>query len=69
MQLDDDIQRYGLGDRVYVLGAVSDERIGELYAAADLFVLPSRFEGYGMVYCRGDHARLACGGNNRRRDF
>ncbi len=49
-RLDTDIQRYGLGDRVTVLGAVSGERIAELYAAADLFVLASRFEGYGMVY-------------------
>ena len=49
-RLDDDIQRCGLEDRVCVLGAVSDERIAELYAAADLFVLASRFEGYGMVY-------------------
>ena len=50
VQLDADIQRCGLGDRIAVLGAVSDERIGALYAATDLFVLPSRFEGYGMVY-------------------
>ena len=49
-RLDDDIQRCRLNDRVCVLGAVSDERIAELYAAADLFVLASRFEGYGMVY-------------------
>jgi glycosyltransferase involved in cell wall biosynthesis len=49
-QLDADILRCKLGDRVTVLGAVSPGRIAELYAAADLFVLASRFEGYGMVY-------------------
>lgn len=49
-QLDADIARYKLGDRVAVLGAVSDERLAELYAGADLFVLASRFEGYGMVF-------------------
>jgi glycosyltransferase involved in cell wall biosynthesis len=49
-QLDADIARYQLGDRVTVLGAVAPERITDLYAAADLFVLASRFEGYGMVY-------------------
>jgi len=48
-QLDADIEAYGLGDRVAVLGAVLPERIDELYLASDIFVLASRFEGYGMA--------------------
>jgi glycosyltransferase involved in cell wall biosynthesis len=48
-QLDADIAAYGLGDRVAVLGAVSPEDIIELYLASDVFVLASRFEGYGMA--------------------
>jgi glycosyltransferase involved in cell wall biosynthesis len=48
--LDEDIARYGLSDRIEIAGPVSEERLAELYAAADLFVLPSRFEGYGMAY-------------------
>ena len=39
-----------LTDRVELAGVVSDERLAELYANADLFVLPSRYEGYGMAY-------------------
>jgi len=49
-RLEADIARFGLADRVTVLGAVSSERLAALYASADLFVLPSRFEGYGMAY-------------------
>jgi len=49
-RVDADIKRYNLGNRVAVHGAVSPERLGELYAGADLFVLASRFEGYGMAY-------------------
>jgi len=48
--LDADILRHGLGERIAVPGAVPDERLAELHAGADLFVLPSRFEGYGMAF-------------------
>ena len=48
-QLDADIEAYGFGDRVAVLGAVPPERVIELYLASDIFVLASRFEGYGMA--------------------
>jgi glycosyltransferase involved in cell wall biosynthesis len=49
-QLDADITRCNLSDRIAVLGAVSPERLAELYAGADLFTLASRFEGYGMAF-------------------
>jgi glycosyltransferase involved in cell wall biosynthesis len=48
-RLDSDVAACGLGDRVAVLGAVSPERVIELYLASDVFVLASRFEGYGMA--------------------
>ncbi len=35
---------------IIVSGPVDDARLGDAYAAADLFVLPSRYEGYGVVY-------------------
>jgi glycosyltransferase involved in cell wall biosynthesis len=49
-QLDAAIADHRLGDRVALLGAVPDERLAELYDSADVFVLPSRFEGYGMAF-------------------
>jgi glycosyltransferase involved in cell wall biosynthesis len=48
-QLDAEIQAYGLGNRVAVLGAVPPECVIDLYLASDIFVLASRFEGYGMA--------------------
>ncbi len=35
--------------RVELLGAVSDETLHQLYASADLVVLPSRYESFGLV--------------------
>jgi glycosyltransferase involved in cell wall biosynthesis len=49
-QLDADIAGHALGDRITALGAVSQQRLEALYAEADVFVLASRFEGYGMAY-------------------
>ena len=48
--LDEDVTRFAFGGRVSVLGAVAPSRLAELYFSADLFVLASRFEGYGMAY-------------------
>jgi glycosyltransferase involved in cell wall biosynthesis len=43
------IEQLGLGDRVHVAGSYPDERLAACYAAADLMVLASRGETYGMV--------------------
>jgi glycosyltransferase involved in cell wall biosynthesis len=49
-KLQTSISQHRLADRIEVLGTVSSERLAALYNDADLFVLASRFEGYGMAY-------------------
>ncbi|TMJ01657.1 MAG: glycosyltransferase family 4 protein [Alphaproteobacteria bacterium] len=44
------IAHHKLGPRVSCLGAVQPSRLAQLYATSDLFVLPSRYEGFGMAY-------------------
>lgn len=48
--LDRDIDRFDLRLRIERLGAVSHEALAKIYDRTDLFVLPSRFEGYGMAF-------------------
>lgn len=43
------IDRHGLGDRIALTGPRTGAPLAEAYARADLFVLPSRAETYGMV--------------------
>jgi glycosyltransferase involved in cell wall biosynthesis len=50
MQLADDIASHRLAGRIVLSGAVSADRLAALYTGADLFVLPSRHEGYGMAF-------------------
>ncbi len=44
------IARHGLGDRVTLAGEWEQERLGAAYEAADIFVLASYHEGYGMAF-------------------
>jgi glycosyltransferase involved in cell wall biosynthesis len=40
----------GLGDRVVFTGLFSEEEKSDLYALADVYVMPSRGEGFGYVF-------------------
>jgi glycosyltransferase involved in cell wall biosynthesis len=50
LQLKHDIDRFGFEARVHPLGVVGDTQLEALYRTADVFVLASLFEGYGMAY-------------------
>ena len=43
------IAKAKLTERIAMTGQVDERRLDALYASADLFVLSSRYEGYGMV--------------------
>lgn len=43
------IRQHGLERRIRLLGAVSNQRIRELLAAADIFFLPSQWEGLSLA--------------------
>ncbi len=43
------IEETGLGPHIALPGAVGQEQLDRFYDAADLFVMPSLYEGYGMV--------------------
>ena len=44
------IAALGLGDRLRLVGEVSEADAARLYAEADIFALASVYEGYGMVF-------------------
>lgn len=47
----------GVGDKLVLPGFVSDEELPALYRAADVFVMPSRKEGFGIVFLEA----MGCG--------
>jgi len=49
-ELQAQIARLGLCDRIDMRGAVSPEQVAALYSSSDIFVWSSRFEGYGMAF-------------------
>lgn len=50
----------GLGGNVRFLGRVSDETLAELYRDCAFFVMPSRDEGFGLVFLEAMRAGKAC---------
>lgn len=57
-QLEADIAGTGLQKRVRLVGAVPAESLSGFYADADVFVLASHFEGYGMAFAEAVAAGL-----------
>lgn len=49
--------RYGITKRVQFLGYIPDEDLADYYRAADVFVVPSRYEPFGMTAVEA----MACG--------
>ena len=50
LRLRSQIALHGLDDRIHLRGAATTDELAILYASSDLFVLPSRLEGYGMAF-------------------
>lgn len=44
------IERLGLSEHITLLGALKPDALGALYTQADIYALPSRYEGYGMAF-------------------
>ena len=57
-RLDDRVRALGLSGRVELLGHVSFARLAEEYRRADIFCLPSRQEGFGIVFLEAMAAGL-----------
>ena len=57
-QLEDQIARLGLEDKVFLIGEVSGQDKVDFLAGGDLFVLPSHSENFGNVYLEAMAAGL-----------
>ncbi|WP_114575768.1 glycosyltransferase family 4 protein [Saliphagus sp. LR7] len=47
------IREQGLGDRIRMTGELADERLAETLARSHVVAVPSRHEGFGIVYLEG----------------
>jgi phosphatidylinositol alpha-1,6-mannosyltransferase len=62
-RLEQRVENEGLSDAIQFLGRVSDAELGALYARASVFAMPSRQEGFGLVYAEAMWHGLPCVGS------
>lgn len=63
-RLDHIIKQAGIHDRVMFTGYVSDEDLPSIYASCDVFIMPSKKEGFGIVFLEALMlGRTVIGGN------
>jgi phosphatidylinositol alpha-1,6-mannosyltransferase len=62
-RLEERARSLGVADAVRFLGRVSDTELSELYRRASLFAMPSRQEGFGLVYAEAMWHGLPCIGS------
>lgn len=58
------IDGFGLSKSVFLLGRTDTDDLPKIYAACDLFVVPSLMEGFGIVYLEAMACGKACIGSN-----
>ncbi|MCA9510008.1 MAG: glycosyltransferase family 4 protein [Myxococcales bacterium] len=59
-RLEEKVRAAGLGDAVRFFGRVSDDELARCYERASLFAMPSRQEGFGLVYAEAMWHGLPC---------
>lgn len=57
LRLEQLINQYGVRDEVILTGFIDEEELAEHFLLADVFILPSKKEGFGIVFIEA----LACG--------
>lgn len=57
-QIEEQIRRHGISDRVHMLGVVPHDEVYDLLPAADVFVMPTLFEGMSNATLEAMHAGL-----------
>jgi len=60
----EDLAAARLGPRAVFLGQLPDEAVPDVYAASDLFCLPSQLEGFGLVYVEAAYRGVPSIGTN-----
>ena len=54
------VKKFGLEKNIYFLGKLTDNEVLELYHSGLLFVLPSRYEGFGYVFIESVATGVNC---------